>query len=862
MTSITGPTNSSGSFGVEPLDNRLELVARAPVLLVASDFDGTIAPLVPDFEDAKPLKKAVAALRSLATLPDTHVAIVSGRSLGSLVERSGLAGVVHLVGSHGGEFHAGLSTELSPAALALRERIVSELAEIARKTPGCSLEEKPAGVAMHYRRVEESRIEDLLQAIENGPARLPNVHVRRGKMIVELSVIPANKGDAIAHLRKSLQPKAVVFLGDDDTDEDAFGRMEPADLAVKVGDGVSQASFRIGSVHDVARLLSRLCDLRSEWIKREGEAPIHHHSLLSDQRTAALISPGGRICWYCVPRIDSPPIFAQLLGGPVAGYFDVRPLRPGGTPLQRYVGDTMMLETVWNQIRVLDYMDVSNGRAFQRAGRCELIRVVEGTGSVRIEFAPRLDFGREATKLAIHPEGIEVCGTPDPIVLRAPRLDWTLEQDGPHQTARADVELSDTPLVLELRYGTRSLDESESEARRRELNSNAWMRWSERLQLPPRYAQEVRRSALILRALTYGPTGAISAAATTSLPERIGGVRNWDYRYCWPRDAALSATALVQLGMTGPALKLLDWLLGVLDACESPDRLRPVYTVTGGHLGSEAEIQEISGYARSRPVRIGNAASRQLQLDVFGPIVNLIALLASRGDSLSGEHWRLVEAMVRAVTMRWKEPDHGIWEVRLNPRHWVHSKTMCWLTVDRALSIARMLRGSSMERWEALRDEIAVDVLENGWNSDLGVFTSAYGFPQLDAAALHMGLSGLVKPSDPRFISTVAAVERSLLRKFTVMRYEYDDGLPPGEGGLHLCTSWLIRAFVLLGAHQKAANLLEEWIAQLGPTGLLSEEICPETGQALGNFPQAYSHLGLIEAVLAVTGTADPEAVS
>jgi GH15 family glucan-1,4-alpha-glucosidase len=338
----------------------------------------------------------------------------------------------------------------------------------------------------------------------------------------------------------------------------------------------------------------------------------------------------------------------------------------------------------------------------------------------------------------------------------------------------------------------------------------------------------------------------VAAAATTSLPEYLGGVRNWDYRYCWVRDAALSAHALVDLESTSEALRYLDWLLGVLQLCDSPERLQPLYTLLGEPPGPEAEIAELNGYAGSRPVRIGNAASRQIQLDVFGPVVDLIAALLDRGAPLSSEHWRLVETMVKAVERRWQEPDHGIWEVRLPRRHHVHSKVMCWLTVDRALIVAREFRDEDPPGWRALRTAIAEDVLERGYDERVGAFTAAYGESVIDAASLQVGLSGLLPPDDPRFAGTVEAVERELLDGPSVYRYRIDDGLPGHEGAFHLCTSWLIDSYLLLGRDTEARELFEGLISLVGPTGLLSEQYDPVSGRALGNTPQAYSHLGLI----------------
>ena len=350
----------------------------------------------------------------------------------------------------------------------------------------------------------------------------------------------------------------------------------------------------------------------------------------------------------------------------------------------------------------------------------------------------------------------------------------------------------------------------------------------------------------------HGPTGAITAAGTTSLPEHLGGVRNWDYRHCWPRDAALAAAALMRLGNTGTAMRLLDWLLSVVDRCESPDRLRPIYTVTGADLGPEAEISSLSGYGDSRPVRIGNAAAQQVQLDVFGPIVDLVAMLAERGSPISPDHWRLTRAMVAAVEARWHEPDHGIWEIRGPTRHHVHSKCMCFLTIDRALVVHEAVMGKPNHAWTTLRDQIRADVLAHGFSDSAGAFVSHYGSTELDAAALYVGLTGLIDHRDPRWARTVDAIDAGLRRGPIVQRYLFDDGLPGPEGGFYICTGWLIEALLTLGRRHQALALFEQFAALAGPTGIFAEQYDATDHLALGNVPQAYSHLALINAAVAL----------
>ncbi len=847
------PDTLSSAPTTESLEERLDWIARAPVLLVASDFDGTIAPIVPDPARAEADRESLVALRALAAMPQTHVALISGRSLSDLARRAGDVNDAHLVGSHGSEFEIGLATELSPPALAMRERLEAFLRALTKPGDGLLVEAKPTSLAFHYRNAEPHVASRAVDAILRDPAAWPGVHVRHGKMVVELSVVETNKGLALRRIRQRVGASAVIFLGDDVTDEDAFAMLSGPDLGVKVGPGESIAPFRARDTQHVARILARLAERRAEWIAGAAATPIEKHALLSDQRTVALADPRGRVVWMCLPRIDSNAVFAELLGGPTAGYFEVCPAG-GATPAtQRYLGDSFVLETRWPTMRVTDFLDCGGGRAFQRAGRTDLIRIIEGAGRVRAAFAPRLDFGRMETRLVLADDGIVVEGAVDALVLRAPGVRWTVSGEGPHQTAIAEFDLSGEPLVFELRYGTASLEPSPAPYdARRERTDRIWSGWAATLSLPALAPREVMRSALVLKALTYGPSGAIAAAGTTSLPEHIGGVRNWDYRFCWPRDAAMSATALLQLGAPGSGIKLLEWVLGILDASEQGALLCPLYTVTGEHANTEGEIGDLPGYCGSRPVRVGNAAAQQVQLDVYGPIAELVALLAEGGAALSAEHWRLVDAMVRAVELRWREPDHGIWEVRRARRHHVHSKVMCWQTVDRAMRVARYL-GRSQPHWAALRDAIAADVLERGWNESMQAFCATYDDGEADASALSVGLSGLLAPGDERFASTVRFVEDRLRHDDTVYRYRYDDGLPGTEGGFSLCTSWLIESYARIGRRDDARRLFDAYLSQCGPTGLMAEEFDPLDRRALGNFPQAYSHLGLIRAALALS---------
>jgi trehalose-phosphatase len=855
-------------------------VARVPVLLVACDYDGTLAPIVEDPTRATPLPEAVAALRTLASLPQTTVAVISGRALRDLAALSRLPSEVHLVGSHGSEFDVGFVDALAPELQQLRTELVETLSALARRRRGVRLEVKPASVAVHTRAADPEVADLVLHAIRTGPATWPGVTMTQGKEVIELSVITTNKGLAVDALRSQLSASAVVFLGDDVTDENAFAQLHGPDLGIKVGGGETQARHRVAGPIDAVRLLGLLLHYRRQWLFGERAVPIERHSMLANGRTVALVTPDARVSWLCHPRPDSSALFADLLGGPTAGHFTVT-LERGGLPLgQRYLPGTMTVETRWSGLTITDWLDLhqvnggaaANGNAgdgprnfdarnFEVADNqgTALVRVLSGTARAKVEFAPRPEFGQLPIRLQPLGDGLLVLGSSEPISLHSPGVEWDIEADGGNEVARAVIDLAAMggQAVLELRLGTANVEAHPVNAgKRREVSEQGWHDWASSLRLPARAREAVLRSALTLRGLCHEPTGAILAAATSSLPEEIGGVRNWDYRYCWLRDAAMSARALVDLGSVAEADGLLHWTKRVIESTGGhPERLHPLYAVDGKELGAEAVIDTMPGYAGSRPVRVGNAANRQVQLDVFGPVADLIEAVASH-RGLTDEDIAVMEAMVEAVERRWHEPDHGLWEARLPPRHHVYSKVMCWLTVDKAIKLCERHDVPVRPGWRELRDTIAENVLTHGWHEEVGAYTVAYGDRDLDASSLWIGLSGLLADDDPRFLSTVLAIEAELRSGATVYRYQWDDGLPGREGGFHICTAWLIEAYLRTGRRTEAEELFDQMLDCAGPTGLLPEQYDPEAERGLGNHPQAYSHLGLIRCALMLDAAA------
>jgi trehalose-phosphatase len=838
------------------------LIARVPQLLIACDYDGTLAPIVEDPAQAQPLPEAVAAVRALASLPQTTVAVVSGRALRDLATLSRLPSEVHLVGSHGSEFDIGFVQRLSPDLVDLRTRLQKAVEEIAQGRPGVRLEPKPASIAVHTRTASREDGDRVREAIAGGPASWAGVHVTHGKEVVELLVLPTHKGTAVDALRMQLGASAVLFVGDDVTDENAFAHLHGPDVGIKIGPGETRAGYRVAEPLDAVRVLALLLDTRRHWLYGERAVPIERHSMLSNGRTVALLAPNARVTWLCHPNPDSSAIFADVLGGSPAGHFSVRPAQRDGIPLgQRYRPGTMSVETRWSGLTVTDWLDssVPLDDSSSAPESTTLVRVLTGTVKARLEFAPRPEFGQVAIRLQPLGDGLLVLGSSEPMALHSPGVEWEVYTDGGHHSARAAVDLAELGgrCVLELRCGTHSLRGWDDAIEVRQARvEQGWRDWANALKLPTVARDQVLRSALTLRGLVHSPSGSILAAATSSLPEEIGGVRNWDYRYCWLRDAAMTARALVDLGSLTEAEAFLGWV----DRCVErtgghPERLHPLYTVDGWDLGPEAVIDTLPGYAGSRPVRIGNAANRQLQLDVFGPIADLITAVATTRGWVRDEEWRVIEAMVAAVERRWHEPDHGLWEARLPPRHHVYSKVMCWLTVDRALQLMRVHGGGERHEWADLRDRIGANVLEHGWSEPAGAYTVAYGHPEMDASSLWIGLSGLLADDDPRFLSTVLAIEAELRSGPIVYRYKWDDGLPGREGGFHVCSAWMIEAYLRTGRRADAEELFDQMLDCAGPTGLLPEQYDPDAERGLGNHPQAYSHLGLIRCALLLDGT-------
>ena len=819
-------------------------------LLIATDFDGTISEFTENPEDSVLDPLARIALRKLSELPNTFVAVISGRKLSDLALRFRELERVRLVGSHGHEFDVDQVSSMSQEMKLILERSIHIIQESVKRCPGSSIETKPHGAVFHFRSLKTEPTQEL-QLLRENLSKLGQGIVREGNKILEYSVVETDKGDALSRIKEQILPTITLYIGDDVTDEAAFAKMAASDISIKVGNDPSLATYRLSSSSQAIHLLVLLAEKRSEWLRAASTEPIDSHFFLSDLRTAALVDQRGSLTWLCVPRIDGVPLFGSLVGGPGAGHFRI--YAEDGIGKQDYLDNTLISKTDFGSISLTDFFDCSDGRTYQRAGRSDLVRIIEGTGLVFFEYAPKLNFGRVRTRMYKIADGLRLeCGQQQ-VILHAPGVEWSIFREGMHDLARAQASLKSSRIVCTLLMGTGSAvtamqtcDEELSQTKR------FWEGWLNTLRLPNSYSKLVSRSALVLRGLCYGPSGAIAAAATTSLPETLGGVRNWDYRYCWPRDASMAASALLRLNAPGPAIRLLDWLIGIILDNDEPDQfLAPLYTVTGRVVIGEAEVPEATGYSGSRPVRIGNLAADQLQLDSLGPIAQLMHELVQSKATLTSEHFNLAERLVHLVASRWSETDSGIWEVRGAQRHFVHSKLMCWYTVECCASVAHYL-GIERPEWLELAAQIRAEIENKGFNKELNSYVAAYDLNEADSALLWIILAGFHPPDHSRSLGTLNFILERLVHNDCVYRYHFDDALQGQEGEFIICRCWLIEVLAMMKKEEEAKRFLDVMLSRMSNLGLLAEQWDSKHRVALGNYPQAYSHIGLINAVCAL----------
>jgi GH15 family glucan-1,4-alpha-glucosidase len=585
---------------------------------------------------------------------------------------------------------------------------------------------------------------------------------------------------------------------------------------------------------------------------------IEEYALIGDCETAALVGRDGSIDWLCVPRFDSPACFSALLGTPDHGRWLVAPAIPVRAVRRRYRPGTLILETEFETddgvAVVTDYMPL-------RTQTPDLIRVVEGKrGAVpmRLELVIRLDYGSLVPWVRRTPDGLKAVGGSNALHLRTP---VPLRGEDFRTVAEFTVSAGDrVPFTLTW-YPSHQPEPPppDPEAALRQTE-DWWRRWSDRCTYDGEWREAVIRSLITLKALTYAPTGGLVAAVTTSLPERLGGVRNWDYRYCWLRDATFALYALMTGGYAEEARSWREWLVRAVAG--RPSHARILYAVTGDRLLPEWELPWLPGYEGSAPVRVGNAASTQFQLDVYGEVADALHCARRVGLDPDENAWRVERAMVEFVASVWKEPDEGIWEVRGPRRSFTHSRVMAWVAVDRAVkAVERFDLDGPVDRWRHLRDAIHDDVCRNGYDPDLGAFVQYYGAKFLDASLLMIPLVGFLPATDPRMLRTVQAIQQHLVSDGLVARYQTVtdvDGLPPGEGAFLPCTFWLADNLALQGRYAEARRTFEHLLAIRNDVGLLSEEYEPLSRRLLGNFPQAFTHVGLINTARNLTGHGGP----
>src|SRR6266545_3820234 len=581
---------------------------------------------------------------------------------------------------------------------------------------------------------------------------------------------------------------------------------------------------------------------------------IEDYALLGDTHTAALVSKEGSIDWLCLPRFDSAACFAALLGNEDNGRWRIAPHEPVLAVRRRYRGDTLVLETDFDtaegSIRLVDFMPP------RTSGPPHVVRVVEGVrGRVRVqmELRPRFDYGRIRPLLRPLDGAYAAVAGPDGVWLRSPVKihdeDFALRTDF-HVSAGELL-----PFDLSWRPSHEPAPNPIDPLRTLADTESYWADWVSSCTYAGEWREAIVRSLLTLKALTYAPTGAIVAAPTTSLPEQLGGVRNWDYRYSWLRDAAVTLLALTRAGLREEAGAWHAWLVRAIAG--DPADLQAVYGIAGERRLTELELPWLFGFEGSKPVRIGNEAARQFQLDLYGEVVNTIHEARRAGLEDNGEIWSLTRALIDFVESHWQLPDEGLWEVRGPRRHFVNSKVMAWVALDRALKDAEEFGlPAPLDRWRGLREQIRREVLLEGYDADRQTFTQSYDSSELDASALLFPLVGFLPATDERMRGTVAAIERELCHHGLVYRYSTSgetnsvDGLPEGEGTFLACSFWLAGNYALSGRLQEARALFERLLSLRNDVGLLAEEYDPRSGRQLGNFPQAFSHVPLIMAAL------------
>jgi len=586
---------------------------------------------------------------------------------------------------------------------------------------------------------------------------------------------------------------------------------------------------------------------------------IEDYALLGDTQTAALVSTTGSIDWLCFPRFDSGAVFAALLGKEEHGRWSLAPTGAVTAVRRRYSGDTLILETEIDTadgtIRLIDFMP-------PRGEAPDVVRIVAGVAgrvSVRMELRLRFDYGQVVPWVRQDGDALVAVAGPDSCWLRTP-----METHGEDMTTVAEFTVRPgdrVPFVLTWRESHLPAPPTVDAEDALQQTQQYWADWLSRCTYDGRWREAVVRSLITLKALTYAPTGGIVAAPTTSLPEKLGGVRNWDYRFCWLRDATITLQALMYAGFEQEATDWRHWLLRAIAG--NPSEVQIMYGVAGERRLTEYQADWLPGYD-GHPVRIGNQAVDQSQLDVYGEVMDALYQARTMGDGGGRNTWSMQKALMRAVSDRWTEPDNGIWEVRGGRQHFTHSKLMAWVAADRAVrSVQEFGLDGPIEQWLQLRDDIRADILRRGYDPRRQTFTQYYGSTELDAALLMIPIVGFLPADDQRVLGTLAAIESELLVDGFVQRYtqgpkDSTDGLPAGEGAFLACTFWLADNYTLVGRADEATAIFERLLQLRNDVGLLSEEYDTNANRLVGNFPQAFSHFPLVNTARNLTRNGGP----
>jgi GH15 family glucan-1,4-alpha-glucosidase len=593
---------------------------------------------------------------------------------------------------------------------------------------------------------------------------------------------------------------------------------------------------------------------------------IGDYAIIGDCRSAALVSRDGSIDWLCLPRFDSPSVFAAILDQKRGGCFRVA-VQGDRTISRRYVGPSAVLETTFTTptgvLRLTDAMPVADEKTKTKTlwPDHEVLRLaecLEGRVIVEVSCEPRMDYARASTVLRRGPYRTIHCEEGSANLTLRSEVPLTIDESGSRAHGVRELTAGDRATIgLTFADGLPTVLPADGDHARELLDDSVrwWEGWASHVTYDWKYRDQVLRSALTLKLLTYAPSGAMVAAPTTSLPEAIGGVRNWDYRYCWLRDASLTLCALVDLGCNGEGEAFLSWVLHATRLTQP--NLQILYNVYGESRLPEHVLEHLEGFAGSRPVRVGNAATGQLQLDVYGDVVDAAYQYVERGGRLDRTTGKLLVGLGRAVCALWREPDEGIWEPRIGRRQNTHSKVMCWLALDRLIALRRGGHiATSLDGFAETRDAIGHEIETHAWNPRLRSYTAVFDSNVLDASLLRMAISGYADPKSERMRQTIDRVCEQLGRRELLYRYVTDDGLPPGEGTFVICSFWAVEALALSGRLDEAIDRFSLLVEHGNDVGLFSEEVDPDTGLLLGNFPQAFSHVGLINAAVTLADCA------